>query len=60
VVVEYLASAPHFFDSLLHSKVLDPLEKPLVSAFSSLHEAPPEPLDPTPPRLGSERPRRSH
>jgi hypothetical protein len=48
VVLEYLANTPHFFDSLLHSKVLDPAEKPVASAFSRIHEAPPEPLDPTP------------
>jgi hypothetical protein len=48
VVLEYLASTPHFFDGLLKSKVIDPTEKPPVAAFDAIEEPPPEPLDPSP------------
>lgn len=48
VVLEYLAGAPDFFDSLLKSKVLDPTEKPALSAFAAIHEPPPEPIEPSP------------
>jgi hypothetical protein len=47
VVLEFLASAPHFFDSLLQSNVLNPVGKPAVSAFAAIAEAPPEPVTPT-------------
>jgi hypothetical protein len=48
VVLEYLASAPHFFDALLKGGVLDPVEKPRVKEFSNFEEPPPEPIDPSP------------
>jgi hypothetical protein len=46
VVLEYLATAPQFFDRLLQSTVLSPTEKPLVtSGWSAVITEPPDPVD---------------
>ena len=49
VVLEYLASAPQFFQDLLNSPVLDPREKPPVPAtgLASIQEPAPDPIEPT-------------
>jgi hypothetical protein len=45
-VLEYLASAPHFFDRLLHSKVLDPADRPQATgSWAEVAEEPPDPID---------------
>jgi hypothetical protein len=45
-VLEYLASAPHFFEQLLHSSVLEPTEKPAaVPQWNDVTEDAPEPVD---------------
>jgi hypothetical protein len=45
-VLEYLASAPHFFDGLLHSNVLDPTDRPQASgSWAEIAEEPPDPID---------------
>ena len=47
VVLEYVASAPRFFERLLGSPVIDPRQKPPVpvSGFDSIREPAPEPID---------------